>query len=653
MTRSIGVAPTADWTYFNESGEETMQVLRFDPPDGKTFRPIHRCDQGWRIGAPDGLLPLYLLKEIANARRVYVTEGEKAADAARSLGLVATTSAHGAKSPHKTDWSRLAGKEVVLLPDNDEPGWGYAEKVSEILSVLKPPPRIKTLELPGLPEHGDFWDWLDQRDAHDADELKQTVDELADQAQESTPLSPEPHPVYRPLPVNVLPSPLKEFTTMGAESMACDPAYLALPLLSALGASIGNSRRLRVKRGWEVPPIIWSVLIGESGTTKTPAFKLVMRSFLARQGEYLKQYGEESAKHQMDLAKWEKEMAAWKRDKALNLEPPEKPIAPQAQRFLVSDTTVEALAPMFLQNPRGLMLARDELSGWLGSFDRYSAGSGGDAAHWLSMFNAESLIVDRKTGTPRTIFVPRASICISGGIQPGPFNRALGVEHRESGLAARLLLGSPPRQPKRWTDADIDPLVEGKLKLIIDRLFSLELLVGEDEEPRPVVIDMDDHARNVWIKFYNAHALEMAELTGDLAAAWSKLEEYAARLALVIHYSRWASDDPDVDPENLDEESMQAGIELVQWFKNEAKRIYSMLGESEDSQYLREMVEWIRRKGGCITPRELQQGHRKIKTADQARAILEQLIESGYGNWAPKPVGNRGGRPTEQFILSL
>lgn len=653
LTRSIGVTPTASWSYFTVSGKEEMQVLRFDPPEGKTFRPIHDCGKGWKIGAPDGLLPLYQLPELVNDPRVYVTEGEKAADAARTIGLVATTSAHGAKSPHKSDWSALAGKEVVLLPDNDEPGWGYVDKVSEILSGLKPPPKIKTLELPDLPAHGDIWDWLEQRDAHDPDELKQTIDGLVDQVQALNIVSQEPQPAYQPFPVDVLPGPLKEFTTMGAASMACDPAYLALPLLSALGASIGNSRRLRIKRGWDVPPIIWSVLIGESGTTKTPAFKLVMRSFYARQGEHLKQYAEDSKQHQIDLSKWEKEMAAWKRDKSLDSEPPEKPSAPQAQRFLVSDTTVEALAPMFLQNPRGLMLSRDELSGWLGSFDRYSAGAGGDAAHWLSMFNAEPLIVDRKTGIPRTIFVPRASICISGGIQPGPFNRALGVEHRESGLAARLLLGSPPRQPKHWTDDDIDPFVEGDLKLIIDRLFSLEMLVGEDEEPRPVVIDMDDDARNVWIEFYNSHAQEMAELSGDLAAAWSKLEEYAARLALVIHYSRWASDDPNLDPETLDEESMRAGIELVQWFKNEAKRIYLMLGESEDSQFLREVVEWIHRKGGRITPRELQQGQRKIKTADQARELLKQLIDSGYGNWAPKLPGNRGGRPTEQFILNL
>ena len=75
---------------------------------------------------------------------------------------------------------------------------------------------------------------------------------------------------------------------------------------------------------------------------------------------------------EMDLARWEKDMAAWKRDKNAASDPPEKPDPPQAERFIVSDTTVEALAPILLANPRGLLLARDELAGWIGSFDRYA-----------------------------------------------------------------------------------------------------------------------------------------------------------------------------------------------------------------------------------------------------------------------------------------
>src|SRR6266567_199856 len=125
-------------------------------------------------------------------------------------------------------------------------------------------------------------------------------------------------------------------------------------------------------------------------------------------------------------------MAAWKRDKNASSDRPQKPAPPQAERFILSDTTIEALAPILLMNPRGVLMARDELVGWTGSFDRYAGSkgkAGADAANWLSMFNAEYIIVDRKTGTPRTIFVPHAAVCVVGGIQPVILSHALSIEH--------------------------------------------------------------------------------------------------------------------------------------------------------------------------------------------------------------------------------
>src|SRR5215510_11366595 len=180
--------------------------------------------------------------------------------------------------------------------------------------------------------------------------------------------------------------------------------------------------------------------------------------------------------YEADLARWEKDMVAWKRDKNAASDPPGKPDPPQAERFIVSDTTVEALAPILLVNPRGLLLARDELAGWFGSFDRYAGRgkAGADSANWLSMFNAESIIVDRKTGIPRTIHVPDAAVCVTGGIQSAILKRALTIEHRESGLAARLLLACPPRKAKLWTEADIDPVAEAGLVCLFDRLYDLQ-----------------------------------------------------------------------------------------------------------------------------------------------------------------------------------
>src|SRR5262249_4882066 len=104
-------------------------------------------------------------------------------------------------------------------------------------------------------------------------------------------------------------------------------------------------------------------------------------------------------------------------------------------------------------------------------------------------------IVDRKTGVPRTIFVPQAYVCVVGGIQPGILVRALSIEHRESGLAARLLLTLPPRKAKRWTEADIDPKTEAEFAKIVDRLFELQPTIGEEGEPVRVLVRLTPDAK--------------------------------------------------------------------------------------------------------------------------------------------------------------
>jgi len=156
----------AYWPYHDADGNEVAVMVRYDlpTPDGekqaKEFRPVARHDGQWFIKGMLDPRPLYRLPALANATRVYITEGEKAAEAARAIGLVATTSAHGAQSPEKTDWSPLAGKECVILPDNDDAGKKYALAVAAILAKLSPPAIVKVLELPGLSEHGDIADWV-------------------------------------------------------------------------------------------------------------------------------------------------------------------------------------------------------------------------------------------------------------------------------------------------------------------------------------------------------------------------------------------------------------------------------------------------------------------------------------------------------------
>jgi len=263
------------------------------------------------------------------------------------------------------------------------------------------------------------------------------------------------------------------------------------------------------------------------------------------------------------------------------------------------------------------------------------------------------MVVDRKTGNPPMIFVPRAAMSVTGGIQPDILRRCLGQQYRENGLAARLLLTYPPRQPKQWTEADIDPKAETAIAELLDQLYELQPAVGADDELRPVVIGLTPDAKLAWIKFYNAHAQEHAELSGDLSATWSKREGYAARFALVIHFARWAANDPALETTDaVDVASINAGIQLSRWFGHEARRIYAILDEGDESRERRQLVELIQRKGETMTPRKLMRSSRHWAMATEAEAALEDLAKAGYGRWVIPPTSTKGGRPPRDFVLN-
>jgi len=219
-------------------------------------------------------------------------------------------------------------------------------------------------------------------------------------------------------------------------------------------------------------------------------------------------------------------------------------------------------------------------------------------------------------------------------------------------------LTCPPRIPKRWTEADIDPEAEAELARLADRLYDLQMGLDPASGPadphyRPVVLGLTRDAKAAWKAYFNRHAEEQTDLTGDLSAAWSKLEEVPARLALVIHCARWAADDPDLEsPDAVDAASMKAGITLAEWFKVETRRVYGLLSDPDADRDRRRLIEWIERKGGSVTPRDVQQGHRQYRTAQDAEAALEDLVKAGFGEWHDVEAGPKGGRPSRVFRLS-
>ena len=252
---------------------------------------------------------------------------------------------------------------------------------------------------------------------------------------------------WTPFPVDRLPKPLQSLVTEGSVALGCDPVYIALACLVVAASAIGNTRRLKIKRTWSPCHVLWGVIVGESGSMKTPAFELVTAPVGRRQRESIKSFDAametcdaKIVQFKADIAKWKAEGCAGERPKC-----PEKAVM---QRCIVKNATVEKMVNILQENWRGVLLALDELSGWFGSFNRYQGKGnvGADESFWLSSFNCQDAIVDRKTGIPPTLFVPDAAVCVLGGIQPGTLRRAMSVENRESGMAARLLMVYPPPQ---------------------------------------------------------------------------------------------------------------------------------------------------------------------------------------------------------------
>jgi hypothetical protein len=303
-----------------------------------------------------------------------------------------------------------------------------------------------------------------------------------------------------------------------------------------------------------------------------------------------------------------------------------------------------------------LLLARDELAGWLNSLDRYAnkSGSGSDESFYLSAYNGEPHAVDRRTGDRREIYVSQAALWITGSIQPTILQRALGSTRRESGLLARLLLVAPPPLPAKWSESEVSPLTRRACHDVLDRLYELESDADAygREEPRLVRLTAD--AKKAYVAWHDQHAEEAVEKSDDEKAAWSKLRETVARLALVIHEVRLVAGDA-VDPGLVDVASMDRATRLVEWQKRETRRVYALLAESEIDRAIRQaddrLAAFVDAHGGTVAVRDVIAGVRSIRDADAAEEALQRLVDAGRGGWIARETTDAGGRPTRLFVL--
>jgi len=146
------------YDYRDESGDLLFQVVR--KPRKRFLQRRPDGNGGW-IWKRDGVRSvLYRLPDLAAHPddRVFVVEGEKDSDKLHHEGLLATTNPCGAGKWRDEYSQLLQGRDVIIIPDNDEPGRNHAHRVA--LSLYSVANSVKVLDLPHVPEKGDIADWL-------------------------------------------------------------------------------------------------------------------------------------------------------------------------------------------------------------------------------------------------------------------------------------------------------------------------------------------------------------------------------------------------------------------------------------------------------------------------------------------------------------
>ncbi|WP_273790004.1 DUF3987 domain-containing protein, partial [Bartonella sp. ML70XJBT] len=208
-----------------------------------------------------------------------------------------------------------------------------------------------------------------------------------------------------PFKVYLLPIPLIDYVYDVADMQQSSIDFVAISALCGLAAVIGNGVRIAPKQhaNWTIVPNLWGAIVGQPSTMKTPTMEAALAPLYAFQEEWYQEWlkkkkSQETKDILIELDKREKKKQACKALKdqdeeqalallsqALEHEETDDDDTLNKRRLIVNDVTVEKLGELLKENPRGLLLVRDELSGFLANLERkeYQA----DRSFYLTAFN--------------------------------------------------------------------------------------------------------------------------------------------------------------------------------------------------------------------------------------------------------------------------
>jgi hypothetical protein len=542
-------------------------------------------------------------------------------------------------------------QRIFIHQENDQSGEVFVVAVRRRLAALGWQGELRAVRLEGHKDPSDLHRANPEGFPAEWRKALQAAEPLDPAAARSPGAPPWPDPVpfgeappVPAFPLEVFPQSLGHVPVEVARALGCPVDYIAVPMLVTAGGTLGAARALEIKPGHRQRANLFAAVVGPPGVLKTPAQDQVVEPLRETEADFRTEWKAQMKEYEAAQHAYEADLREWKKERAGD--PPEKPQRPALERLTVDDATVEALAAVLCENPRGVTLVKDELVGLVLALNQYrEGGKGSDRQFYLSCWSGVDYIGDRrKTHQQGPLFVPKPFLAVVGGLTPERLPTLRGDRPgrvgEQDGFLDRFLFSYPvePRaEEENWLQ--IDPETLAVWAKVVERLRTLEMVpVQEGDEVcgwRPYVVPLTADGRTAWQAFTRGHAAEMNadDFPECLRGPWSKLRGYCGRLALIVHYLRWACGEVAGDKSDVDGESVGRAAALVGYFKAHAKKVYAVLDADPRAAAARKLLRWIGQGGrGTFTKRDAYRALRgpRCRSVEDVEPILSLLEKHGY-----------------------
>lgn len=390
------------------------------------------------------------------------------------------------------------------------------------------------------------------------DEIICEVDQILKQGKELQELK------VNNFPVDAFPLSIQQIITATNEHLNFPIDFIGASLLYAVSVAVGNTHSVELKKGFQQSAVLYLAIVARAGTTKSHPLSFALQPIVEQDKRTYRQYEQLRQEYEKVISLSKKE----RQDHAFD-----EPIKPIWQKLLLSDFTPEALAEVHKFNKRGIGVYVDELAGWFKNFNRYNRGS--EMEFWLSQWSGKPINIDRKTGEP--VFIPLPFISVAGTIQRGILSELAKDSRTQNGFIDRILFVIPDNiQKEYWSETDLPPVVSENWESIIYNLLSLSVSNDDTLNPSPEVLKFTPEAKRVLYEWQRVNTDQCNEAESEaLSGIFSKMDMYVLRLALILEMLRYACSES--DKEAISIEAVQGAVKLVEYFKNSAVKVNSII----------------------------------------------------------------------------